>query len=75
MGCPEQQDIHGPYLIDELMDELVLELDGFEIRKPYRRCADVLPNSRNRSTRLAGGLPAMSAELIAPIEIPATQSG
>jgi hypothetical protein len=32
-------------------------------------------NSRNRSTRFSGGFPAMSAALIAPIEIPATQSG
>ena len=32
-------------------------------------------NSRSRSTRRSGGLPAMSAALIAPIEIPATQSG
>ena len=32
-------------------------------------------NSRSRSTRSAGGLPAMSAALIAPIEMPATQSG
>ena len=32
-------------------------------------------NSRRRSTRRAGGLPAISAALIAPIEIPATQSG
>ncbi len=30
---------------------------------------------RNRATRLSGALPAMMAALIAPIEIPATQSG
>jgi hypothetical protein len=30
---------------------------------------------RNRLTRLSGALPAMIAALIAPIEIPATQSG
>ena len=30
---------------------------------------------RSLSTRFFGGLPAMSAELMAPIEIPATQSG
>ena len=32
-------------------------------------------NSRSRSTRRSGGLPAISAALIAPIEMPATQSG
>jgi hypothetical protein len=31
-------------------------------------------NSRSRSTRRAGGLPTISAALIAPIETPATQS-
>src|SRR3546814_1391939 len=31
-------------------------------------------NARNRSTRAEGGLPATIAALIAPIEIPATQS-
>ncbi len=31
-------------------------------------------NARRRSTRRSGGLPTMSAALIAPIEIPATQS-
>jgi hypothetical protein len=40
-----------------------------------RRAADVSQNSRNLSTRFSGGLPAISAELIAPIEMPATQSG
>ena len=30
---------------------------------------------RNRATRFFGSLPAMSAELMAPIEMPATQSG
>ncbi len=32
-------------------------------------------NSRSRSTRVLGGLPAMMAALIAPIEMPAIQSG
>jgi hypothetical protein len=32
-------------------------------------------NSCNRASRLRGGLPAMMAELIAPIETPDTQSG
>jgi hypothetical protein len=31
--------------------------------------------ARNRSTRRSGGLPAMRAALIAPIEIPVTHSG
>ena len=35
----------------------------------------VSQNSRSRSTRLSGALPAMIAALIAPIEIPATQFG
>jgi hypothetical protein len=35
----------------------------------------VSQNVRSLSTRFFGGLPAMSAELMAPIEIPATQSG
>jgi hypothetical protein len=32
-------------------------------------------NARNCATRLSGALPAMMAALIAPIEIPASQSG
>jgi hypothetical protein len=32
-------------------------------------------NARNASTRRFGAFPAMIAELMAPIEIPATQSG
>ncbi len=32
-------------------------------------------NSRNLSTRFSDGLPAIRAELMAPIEMPATQSG
>jgi hypothetical protein len=32
-------------------------------------------NSRRRSTRRSGGLPAMMAPLIAPIEMPVIQSG
>jgi hypothetical protein len=32
-------------------------------------------NSSNRDTRLPGGLPAISAALMAPIEMPATHSG
>ena len=38
-------------------------------------CVTVSQNSRSRSTRLSGGLPAMIAALTAPIEMPATQSG
>ena len=32
-------------------------------------------NSRNRSTRRSGGLPAISAALMAPMEMPTTQLG
>jgi len=32
-------------------------------------------NSRMRSTRCSGGLPAISAALMAPIDTPATQCG
>jgi hypothetical protein len=35
----------------------------------------VSQNSRSFSTRYSGGLSAISAELMAPIEMPATQSG
>ena len=35
----------------------------------------VSQKARNFSTRSSGGLPAISAALIAPIEMPATQSG
>jgi hypothetical protein len=35
----------------------------------------VRQNSRSLSTRISGELPAIKAALIAPIEIPATQSG
>jgi hypothetical protein len=35
----------------------------------------VSQNSRKRCTREAGGLPTISAALMAPIEMPATQSG
>ncbi|MNS86017.1 hypothetical protein D3C72_1199000 [compost metagenome] len=44
-----------------------------------RRCAGPedtrCQNSRNRSTRCAGALPAMSAALMAPIDTPAIQCG
>ena len=44
------------------------------------RSSGVLPpkpsqNSRSFATRFFGALPAMSAPLIAPIEVPMTQSG
>ena len=32
-------------------------------------------NSRKRSTRFSGGLPAMRPALMAPLEVPITQSG
>ena len=35
----------------------------------------VSQNRRSLATRSAAGLPAMIAELMAPIELPATQSG
>ena len=39
-------------------------------------CADTRSqNSRRRSTRRSGALPAISAALMAPIEMPTTQSG
>jgi hypothetical protein len=45
-------------------------------RKAQAECA-VMPsqNALNFSTRFSGALPAMSAALIAPIEMPATQLG
>jgi hypothetical protein len=45
--------------------------------EPSRPHWVVIPsqNLRKRSTRFSGALPAMIAALIAPIEIPATQSG
>jgi hypothetical protein len=38
-------------------------------------CSKRRHSSRNRGTRSAGLLPAMIAPLIAPIEVPITQSG
>src|SRR5262249_47484712 len=40
---PEQRDIGGPELIDELMLELAAQLDRFEIRNAQWRPADALP--------------------------------
>jgi len=40
-----------------------------------RRLETRSQKSRRRSTRLSGGLPAMMAELTAPMEMPATQVG
>ena len=42
---------------------------------PIGDLVTVSQNSRSCSTRRSGGLPAMIAELIAPIDMPATQSG
>lgn len=42
----------------------------FQILRPVMR----FQNSRRRSTRRSGGLPAISAELMAPIETPTIQS-
>ena len=38
-------------------------------------CSTRAQNSRNRATRFSCALPAISAALIAPIDVPITQSG
>jgi hypothetical protein len=43
--------------------------------KPMAGAVISSQNSRNQSTRLSGALPAMMAVLMAPIEMPTTQSG
>ena len=40
-----------------------------------RRLDTISQKARSRSQRRSGGLPAMMAELMAPMEMPATQSG
>jgi len=57
------------------MNAFVPQLERAEIRDTQGDALTVSQNSRNRSTRFSGGFPAISAALIAPIEIPATQSG
>ncbi len=41
----------------------------------FRSVVMVSQNAFSRSTRFSGGLPAMRAQLSAPIEMPAIQSG
>jgi hypothetical protein len=62
-------------LIDPAVGDLTLEIEPFEIGDSERGVVIASQNSRNFSTRFWGGLPAISAELSAPIEMPATQSG
>ena len=51
-----------------------IESDAHGIGKLGRLDVTLSQNCRSRSTRRSGGLPAISAALIAPIEMPATQS-
>jgi hypothetical protein len=51
------------------------ELSSLARGQPRRRLETRSQNSRKRSMRFVGGLPAMMAELTAPIEMPATQLG
>jgi hypothetical protein len=51
------------------------ELSSLESGQASRRLETRSQNSRRRSMRFFGGLPAMMAELTAPIEMPATQLG
>jgi hypothetical protein len=51
------------------------ELSSVASGQASRRLETRCQNSRKCSTRLSGGLPAMMAELTAPIEMPATQLG
>ena len=52
---------------------------GIPVKKLIRSgrvpCSTRDQNSRSRGMRLAGALPAISAALIAPIDVPITQSG
>jgi hypothetical protein len=51
------------------------ELSSLAIGRPSSQPDTRSQNSRKRSTRFSGGLPAMIAALTDPIEMPATQLG
>jgi len=70
----EQEDAHGAHLIEQLALGVVI-LDILKIGFAKWRSGDCVPKFAQRVNATLGGLPAMIAELMAPIEIPATQSG
>ena len=74
-GAPHEQSVQRAELIDQVMGVFVLDLDPRNRGMPKASVLTVSQNSRSRSTRFSGGLPAISAALMAPIEMPATQSG
>ena len=51
------------------------ELSSLESGRPRSHPETRSQNSRRRSTRFSGGLPAMMAALTEPMEMPATQLG
>src|ERR1700733_10896182 len=53
----------------------LFDSDAVEFGSPSGDALTVSQNSRRRATRRSGGLPAIRAEFIAPMEIPATQLG
>ena len=63
-------------LIEPCMNPFLLDLQRrMWVKTGAGAALTVSQKSRRRSTRFSGGLPATSAELMAPIEMPATQSG
>ena len=55
------------------------EAFGSRVQRPMKSwlapCSTRDQNSRNRSMRFSGAFPAIKAALIAPMEVPITQSG
>src|SRR5215510_8060613 len=52
----KQEDIHGSSLIDKVMNERILQFDGFEIWDTYRRRADGLPEFAKALHTLVRGI-------------------
>ena len=69
-GHPQRGDVGRAHVVEQLARIRAVE------QRASLRCDDTCSQKvRRRATRLSGVLPAMMAALIAPIEMPATQSG
>ena len=78
-GAPPMSVAKARCLVDQAMGVVALEpyrVDQDEADwNAQRRVVIASQKLRKASTRFSGGLPAIKAELMAPIEMPATQSG
>ena len=70
--------VKKPGMPDMTVDRLASELPKIVVGQSWSSgllLATPSQNSRRRGMRLAGSLPAIRAPLMAPIEVPMTQSG